>query len=167
MSDIGQAVDKGEFSITHEHALSAIVKFHIGHFLYQRPIKTTDKNKTMIICGIEGDYHEFGILISALLALEAGFSLIYLGAHMPADSLADAINSIEPDFVVVGATSIVGSFGQNYIEKYIYKLDSKIESNCKIIIGSALGFSPKQKIFHTNIHLKSLEEFNDFIENQN
>jgi methanogenic corrinoid protein MtbC1 len=164
MSGLGLAVGRGEFSITHEHALSAIVKFHIGHFLYQQPLKLGKKINSMIICGIEGDYHEFGILISALLALEAGFKIIYLGSHMPADSLADAVNSINPNYVVVGATSIVENFGRNYLEKYIHKLDLKMNSLSKIIIGSSLNFTSRHELNHQVIHLRTLREFNHFVE---
>jgi DNA-binding transcriptional MerR regulator len=165
ITELGLAVEKGEFTITHEHALSAIIKFHIGHLVYQ-PKKNLKKDHHMIICGIEGDYHEFGILISALLAIESGFTITYLGPHMPADSLADAVNSINPEYVVVGATSIVGTFGKNYLDKYIQKLDFKTDSICKIIIGSSLNFTPQRKVNHQIIHLKTLQEFDSYILNE-
>ena len=54
MSDLGRAVHSNEYSISQEHALSSIVKFHIGHLMYRQ--QDANKNRpTYIVCGIGSD----------------------------------------------------------------------------------------------------------------
>ncbi|MBC7538669.1 MAG: MerR family transcriptional regulator [Bacteriovorax sp.] len=166
MSGLGEAVAKGEYSITHEHALSSIVKFHIAHLAYQEPKKHVNNSKTIIFCGMEGDLHEFGILLSALIALHNGYRILYLGPNLPADAFADAVNSLNPEYIAIGASGVVASFEKNSIENYIYILDAKIKSKCKIIIGTSLKFKLKDNPVHEVTHLESLEEFSQFLMNQ-
>jgi methanogenic corrinoid protein MtbC1 len=131
--------------------------------IYQEPKKHLNNSKTIIFCGIEGDLHEFGIMLSALIALHHGYKILYLGPNLPAESFADATNSINPEYISVGATSIVSSFEKNYLENYIHKLDTKIKSKCKIILGTDLKFELEKNPVHQITHLRSIEEFSQHL----
>lgn len=163
MSELGYAVDRGEFTISHEHALSAILKFHTGHLLYRSHDLLERNYFTILFCGIEQDYHEFGILMGALIALHYQFNIIYLGPNLPADSLIDAAKYLNPNLIVLGATEIVATLGKNYVPNYYEKVLDSIPTTCQMAIGSSLTFEIREQYKKRVKHFKSMEEFDKYL----
>ncbi|PJB54155.1 MAG: hypothetical protein CO099_03160, partial [Bdellovibrio sp. CG_4_9_14_3_um_filter_39_7] len=106
LNEVGREVEQRELTISQEHALSAILKFHIGHLLFRQMNQKTNKPFKVLICSMEGDFHEFGILQAALLCNHYGVQYYYLGPNLPVDSLVDAYESLEANMIIVGATVI-------------------------------------------------------------
>ena len=96
MSELGAAVARGEYSVSHEHALSAILKFHVGKIIYSFDEENENEHFSIAFAGIEQDYHEFGILMGAMMARHYQFKVYYLGPNLPADALNDAIKFLDP-----------------------------------------------------------------------
>lgn len=163
MTELNQALVRGEYTISHEHALSSIMKFHIGHLLYKSQENRDREYLTIIFCGIEQDYHEFGILMGSLLAQYYQFNVIYLGANLPADSLIDASKFLDAKLIVVGATSIVSLLGKNYLSNYVEKVANGVDDKIDLIIGTDLDFEINP-IFKRKVkHIKSLDEFDRYL----
>lgn len=163
MSDLGQAVYSGDYSIAHEHALSAILKFHVGQLLYKENENKLRQHVTIVICGVESDYHEFGILMAALIANYYQFNVIYLGPNLPADSLVDVVNSLKVDLVVVGATATGTNLGPDFLSQYLEKVLTKLPENVKLIIGTGMAIRDsvlKRKMLK---HFNSINQFDSFL----
>lgn len=162
MGELGKAVESKEYSISQEHALSSLVRFHLGHLLYRQ--HEGFKNRPLyIICGVEGDLHEFGILQAAVLCSHYEYNVIYLGANLPVESLIDTVKSLNPDGVIVGATAMMGTHSKSFLENYLEKLSSKIDQKTEIIFGSMVEVSSQkiqgQKKFH---QFPNLEQFDQY-----
>lgn len=163
MSDLGDAVYSGEYSIAHEHALSAILKFHIGQILFKENENKIREHITIVICSVEGDYHEFGILMAALIANYYQFNVIYLGPNLPAESIVDVTLSLNAQIVVVGATAIGMNYPDDFLSQYLEKVLNKIPNKIELIIGTGLPL--KQEIIkRKNLrHFNSIKLFDKFV----
>lgn len=163
MSELGEAVASGDYAICHEHALSAIVKFHLGHFLYKTTQKKKQSNRTMIICGVAGDEHEFGILIAAALAQHYGIEFYYLGPNLPADSLIDASTFLDADMIVMGVTDMSFNLDNESLNSYVEKILAKTSKEIEIIFGCARDVLVNEKYGDRFSQLRSLIEFDGYL----
>ncbi len=135
MAEVGTLVYEKEFNISQEHALSAILKFHIGHTLFKNTSSRNNKPHKILICSPEGDYHEFGILQAALLCNHYGLQFYYLGPNLPVDSLIDAYKSLDASMVILGSTVIPDGKDTFYLNNYFKKLMSSLGPNGHLFVG--------------------------------
>ncbi len=126
---IGQNVANGTLTISKEHALSSIIKFHLGDLLYRNYEGQQKADPHFIITTPEGELHEFGILLAAILCGCYNYQFIYLGPNMPVSGLLEAVKSIKAKEIILGVTSVGDS--ANYAEKLLKGLTK----NQKLILG--------------------------------
>ncbi len=141
MSDLTELIEAGILNIAQEHALSAIVKSELMYMYYTltRSLSSLDKNHerqiSVTISGMEGDFHEFGILSSAILFALAGIKSFYLGPHLPSIALAHAARSINTNLVVIGSTVLDPGIKKESIFEYISHIDRSLPKSTRIWIG--------------------------------
>ncbi len=136
MNEVGESVVKGDLSISQEHALSAILKFHMGHMLFRGAAFKSTKAQKIIICTPEGDYHEFGILQAALLCNHYNLPYYYLGPNLPVESLMDAYRSLEGNLIIVGTTVAPENKGTDFVNDYLESITKNI-GNGKLLVGGS------------------------------
>jgi MerR family transcriptional regulator, light-induced transcriptional regulator len=102
--EIGNKVARNELTIAQEHTLSAIVSFHLGQMIGLHYQKSLLRDELILITTPEGEMHEIGILASSLLCVHYGIKFIFLGANLPALSLAEAANALNPKVLLIGST---------------------------------------------------------------
>lgn len=163
MSELGGAVESGDYAISHEHALSSIVKFHLGHFLYRPGHKKKQSNRKIIICGVSGDDHEFGILIAAVLCQHYGIDFYYLGPNLPADSLIDASTFLDADMIVMGVTDMSFNLEIESLNSYIDKILKKTNKDIDVIFGCARDVLVSDHHTKRFTQLRSLLEFDHYL----
>lgn len=147
---IGAKVGRGELSVAQEHTLSAIVSSHIGQMIghhYQRMSATND---LILITTPESEMHQIGILAGALLCVHYSIKFIFLGASLPAVSLAEAANALHPSAILLGSTRYQLDENKT-LEDYINQFRSSLQVNTNIMIGGNVrgymkGDLEKQKI---------------------
>lgn len=137
LSEVGDLVNRGMISIAQEHSLSAIIKFHLGQMLYTHLEEADKRDMKIIISAPEGELHEFGIMISALLCCHYNLTFFYLGPNMPADSLAEASNQIGADVVIVGVSRVFDTTTGGGLDTYVSKLISDLDKNRELWVGGA------------------------------
>ncbi len=159
---IGMKVSRGELSVAQEHTLSAIVSSHIGQMMGHHYQKTSATNDLILITTPEGEMHQMGILAAALLCVHYSIKFIFLGASLPAVSLAEAANALQPSAILLGTTRYQLD-DHNTLEDYISQLRTNLHVQTNLMLGGNLkGFMKndldKQKIqfFPT---LQALDEF--------
>ncbi len=161
--DLGMAVHKGEYSIAQEHALSAIVKYHIGNILFQSDLNFKNR-PTYIVAGIEGDLHEFGILQAALLCQYHKINVYYLGANLPSDALSDTLSHLDVEGIIIGASIFIENFDRKMVEGYLNRVGSKLSARQKFILGhNVYDFTGSLNMDGEFIQCKSLEDLDKML----
>lgn len=123
----GKLVSEGRLSIAQEHAISSLAKFHIGALLSQITYKNQGSVRNIIFATPKKDFHEFGILVSALISLHYGHNVIYLGPNLPVFSLVEAVKALEADTVVIGQSNRRRqTTTTNYINECLNSLPKKV-----------------------------------------
>lgn len=102
--EIGKRVSTGELTIAQEHTISALVRFYMGQMIGHHYQKNLQRDDLVLITTPEGELHEIGILGAALICVHYGVKFIYLGTNLPAESLAEAANALNPKAVLIGST---------------------------------------------------------------
>jgi len=81
---VGARWHEGRFRVLHEHLASAQVRALLPMLASSQG---SEAGERVVIATPQGERHEFGALIGALLAAARGFDVLYLGADLPADDL--------------------------------------------------------------------------------
>jgi len=101
---------------------------------YQR---TLFKDKLILLTTPENEQHEIGILAAALLCVHYGIKFIYMGASLPALSLAETANALKADAVILGVTR--HDFNEKMLlEKFLQDLKENMNPTVDIWIGGNL-----------------------------
>jgi len=163
LTEVGNKVVRQEFSISQEHALSAILKFHIGHSLFKHYSQKSTKPYNFIIACPEDDYHEFGILQAALLCAHYNLNFFYLGPNMPLQSLLDTYQSVEANRIILGATKGVADSNGEFLDDYISRLMKGINNDDMLLFGGTANFDYERfsgsKKFRSFINMKAFDNY--------
>jgi DNA-binding transcriptional MerR regulator len=162
VTEVGRMVAMGKADIAHEHAISAILRFHIGHVLFQNLQIKRKKSQIVALATPEGDYHEFGIMAVALLCGHHGIKFYYLGPNLPASSLLDASKAVNADVVVLGTSDVSSVFKNGQLDGYLENLVSGLGKNQQLYVGGDGVFSiskfKRSRKFNFISSLKMMDE---------
>lgn len=148
MVEIGKLCGTGRLTVAQEHAISAVIKFHIGEILFKNLNTKPRYDEKILIAAPEGELHEFGLLISCLLCIHYKVSFLYLGPNMPADSVAQCAEQIKAKKVILGISQNMLINDAQVAEYYVYKLADLLEGKSQFWVG---GFAPKKNIFGNDV----------------
>jgi DNA-binding transcriptional MerR regulator len=135
--EIGNKISRNELSIAQEHTLSALVRFYLGQMIGQHYQKTLLREELIFITTPEGELHEIGILGAALLCVHYGVKIIYLGANLPAESLSEAANALNPTAILMGVSRYELT-NQVTLNDYLNTMKAHLTFDPKLMIGGNL-----------------------------
>ncbi|MEN9722038.1 MAG: hypothetical protein RJB38_24 [Pseudomonadota bacterium] len=136
MRDVGIRVDQGKLLIAQEHALSIMLRDQLGQML--KLLNTNnDAGPRIALATPGGDIHEFGIILSAILAAENGWSVQYLGPNLPPEQLAQASKKLETQIVLLGTTFVPPEELALPWREYLKTLDAALPQHVRLWIGGA------------------------------
>lgn len=130
---VGAATQANELSIAHEHVLSALLRDHLGRLMHSLNRSDELEQVKIAFATREGDLHEFGILIGAVLAALHGFKVHYFGPNMPAKALALACNSLRCRHLVV--SFVFSSTSPLLNSRYVDELFENLNPDIKVVVG--------------------------------
>ena len=104
LSHIGQLWYEGRASIQQEHFASAMSVQRLDMLIAATAPPT--RPERLIITSVEDDFHVFGPLLFTFLFRRRGFDVLYLGADMPASSLAETVAQLKPAMVILSAQTL-------------------------------------------------------------
>lgn len=165
MVAVGQQVSGGRMSVAQEHALSSVIKFHLGQFIYRSYEEKNRSKDLFVLATPEKDFHEFGILLASLLCLNYNKNFFYLGPNMPAEALAEAAVSIGATEIILGTTLINENEGAEFLTYYISNCLKHVKKEANLVVGGSGYFDTAkfQKVNnflylptlnHLDLHLK-------------
>ena len=160
--EIGNKVYRNELSMAQEHTVSALVRFYLGQMIGQHYQKALLRDELILITTPEGEMHEVGILGAALLCVNYGIKIIYLGANLPAESLAEAANALNAKAIILGATRD-DLTAELSLEEYLKRLKLELTCNPSLIIGGNIKHSLRSELEKKKIKffptLNALDEY--------
>lgn len=151
MYKIGELWKDGTMKIAHEHIASAVVRTFLGNLSRAyRPIESAPK---IVITTPAGQLHEFGALISAIIASADGWNAVYLGPNSPSDDIA---NVVRQKHARVVALSIVYPADDPRVSSELRTLRQLVGPDIHLLIGGRSAAN----------YLKVIEEIGaHFVEN--
>lgn len=130
MRQVGDAWHEGKLSVAQEHMTSALLRNLLGALIPLR--QRSSPTSRLLFATPGGEQHEFGILLSAMLAVGGGLGIIYLGASLPAEEIIDAARRTAPQAVVLG---FIGANGARTALKELQQIAHKLPSHIELWVG--------------------------------
>ncbi len=167
MARVGGLIVEGKLSITQEHLLSTLLRDYLGNIHqslspYDLSIRANAKN--VVLATREGDVHEFGILLSAILCNLYRYRTFYLGPNMPQEDLVEACQRFKADILILGFTSLPPERELVTPADYLRGLDRGLPRRVTICHGGAGRVD--QRVFKSDrqvMALEGLEELDRFL----
>ncbi|WP_127716878.1 MerR family transcriptional regulator [Halobacteriovorax sp. HLS] len=154
---VGQMVYDERLSISHEHALSSIIKFHIGQYIYSEYESSSGQRQKIALTTMEGELHEFGILLASLLCLEYDHEIIYLGPNLPPLALLETVKALDISTIIIGTHYSAKKSYSNNLTEYIRTITYNISKSQKLILGGPGRYNKDQ--FKNTKNLLPMESF--------
>jgi len=101
LQKIGDLWHLEQLNIAQEHMFSCCVK-RIVLSMVNNLFHHSANSPTMLLATPSCEPHEFGILMSSLLAAHQQYRCYYLGADLPGKDIVEAIRHLKPEIVVLG-----------------------------------------------------------------
>jgi MerR family transcriptional regulator, light-induced transcriptional regulator len=167
LRNVGMSVLQSEMSIAQEHLLSSLLRDYLGN-IYQSlspyDYKSRPNGKKILITTREGDMHEFGILLAAILARIHGHETYYLGPNMPAADLAEACRHFEIDTVVLGMAALPEEKEIISPTEFLGLLDESIPKKATFLCGGSAQIGvPKLSSGRQFIFFASVQDLDAFL----
>ncbi len=168
LQEIGFRVNNNTLTIAQEHALSSIIRFHLGQFVYQNYERKRKKGQIATLATPEGEYHEFGILLASLLCIHHGLSFYYLGANMPASGFVEASKSLGSTILILGTTKSNQFNKTDALDGYISQLINKMDDSQMLLLGGDGNFTLSKYIKDQKFHfISTFQHLDSYIKDLN
>ncbi len=111
---IGDAWQHGTVRPGQEHLLSSVIRHGLGGLL--RVLAAGVGAPRVLIATPSGERHELGALSAAVLAVSAGVGVVYLGADLPADEVAEATERTGVEVALLAFTAMPAAEARHYVQ---------------------------------------------------
>ena len=103
LREIGRLWQTGQISVAHEHFATAATQ-GVMSMLYPRIFAAARTGRSLVATCVSGELHEIGVRMVADFFEMAGWDTYYLGANVPARSVAAAVEERNAPVLAVSAT---------------------------------------------------------------
>ena len=100
LRELGDRWERGEASVAQEHFASNVIR---GRLLALARGWDRGAGPRAVLACAPGEQHDLGLIVFGLALRQQGWSVTYLGADTPVETLAAASEQLQPDAVVVVA----------------------------------------------------------------
>ena len=163
MGEVGKLVAERKLSISQEHLLSSVIRNELAQVLYllqtQKP-QDSGEYARILLTTPEGDLHEFGILLSAVLCANYGIHAHYLGPNLPAEALIYCAKSLNSNIVVLGNAPVPTENRTKSIDEYLKEIDLNLPKHVAIWMGGA-GRAPRAQTLDKSRSFKLLRSLGE------
>ncbi len=149
LREVGDRWNDGSLSVADEHLVSGVLRGLLSSILHSRGPSGGQK---VLIATPSGERHEFGALIAALIAADAGLDVAYLGSDIPGAEIADAADRCNARAVIVG---LVNTDNHDRAVAEVREIAAKIPITTELWIGGADAAKTTAELGITAIRLVS------------
>ena len=100
---VGDRWERGEIGVADEHLATSVCEWLLVRMAGRSPRAPASGRRALVGCS-EGELHALGMRIVAGVLVDAGWSVLYLGAATPAGAWGPIVRARHPDLVVIGTT---------------------------------------------------------------
>lgn len=101
LAELGDEVVTGEARIAQEHFATSLLRARVGALT--RGWEHGD-GRAAVLAAVDGDQHDFGLMVFGLALRERGWRIIWLGASTPVEEIAWAADKVDAGIVVASMT---------------------------------------------------------------
>lgn len=130
MTQVGELWHEGKLRIAAEHLATSTIRSFVGGLL--QSLAPGTNAPIVIVATPAGQQHEMGALFAAATAAQAGWSVLYLGANLPAEEIAAAARTSKARAV---ALSVVFPADDPLLPAQLRKLRTLLPTRFPICIG--------------------------------
>ncbi len=135
---VGDMVQSGRMSVAQEHIITALLKAHLLNLMADMNRGGEEGRKAVMLATMEGDHHELGILIGAVILAGSGYEPVFVGANIPAVPLAEAASAWRVHAVLLGVTALAEVSLPASRVAYMVTLGQHLREGTEIWIGGQL-----------------------------
>ena len=127
---VGARWAEGELPIAAEHMLTATLRNLLGGMIQRR----TPAGRSVLLAAPAGERHEIGLLLVALLVLDAGVNVVYLGVDLPA---AEIVVAAEHTQARVVGLSVVARQNHAHAVREVEAIQVALPADVELWLGGA------------------------------
>ena len=132
LEHVGAAFEQGRIEVHEEHFASEQLSDFLGAKWRMR--NPGEAPVSLMLATLPGDLHQFGLIMCAMAAVEAGHHVIYIGPHSPTAEIIEAANRHRPAAVCI---SISVSLDAKSARRYVHELRDGIDETVELVLGGA------------------------------
>jgi DNA-binding transcriptional MerR regulator len=102
LHELGDRWERGEASVAQEHFASQVLR---GRLLGLARRWDRGTGPRALLACMPGEQHDLGLICFGLGLRDRGWRITFLGPDTPLETLADAVGALQPDAVVLAATT--------------------------------------------------------------
>jgi len=146
LKEVGERWYRGDLKVAQEHMVSAALRNLIGSLL--RIFPAGESGPRMVFATLSGERHEFGALLTCLLAASLGSRCYYLGPDTPAEEVEAIVMAKRCNIV---ALSLVHRPNTENAERQINRLRETLPAETEIWVGGAASDELRNSFAGKNI----------------
>jgi MerR family transcriptional regulator, light-induced transcriptional regulator len=156
LQEIGERWAHRDFGIAQEHIATNLLRNLLSSLFRLYP--PDDAAETIVLATTAGERHEFGILISALIAATRGWRVVYLGTDLPATEIIRTVKSVRARIL---ALSIVNSLNPLTGDE-LNLVAASMPQNTRVWVGGAETHRYRALIERYDwVHIRDTEDLDD------
>lgn len=143
---LGERWNTADAGIAEEHFFGTYMRNKLGARLHHLGGRKKD-GPTLVTACLPGEFHELGLLLFAIAAMEQGWNAVVLGANMPIEQLDSVAQRSK-------AAAIVLSGSADPTDKALYNALSELVSQCglPVFVGGNAALSALDQIRRAGAH---------------
>ena len=130
LEQVGTRWRDGSLRPVHGHLTATVVR----RVLERTTVSAPPPAPRILLATVTGQAHELGALIAAAAAASEGWSVIWLGANLPAEDIAEAAATLNVDAV---GLSLIHPAGDVAVSQELRRLRATLPRSVKLIAGGA------------------------------
>jgi methanogenic corrinoid protein MtbC1 len=105
LHEVGHLWETNRISVAVEHMATAAAQYVVAR-LDEHLAANGDDRGTILITGVQGERHQIGAEMATRVLEADGWTVRYLGTHLPPASILHAVSTVNPDILAVSATML-------------------------------------------------------------
>jgi MerR family transcriptional regulator, light-induced transcriptional regulator len=156
LTEIGERWAHRDIGIAQEHVATNLIRNLLSSLFRLYPPDPTAE--AIVVSTLSGERHEFGILLTALIAATRGWRVIYLGTDLPAAEIARAVKLTKARVL---ALSLINGHSEQMTGE-LSALAAQMPSSTRVWLGGAEALMYRDLIERTDwILVRDLEDLDD------
>jgi DNA-binding transcriptional MerR regulator/methylmalonyl-CoA mutase cobalamin-binding subunit len=147
---VGDEWHAGRLKPAHEHLVSSLLHDIVAESM--RSFARQPGSPTLLVATPAGDRHSIGAAFIGAAAAVEGWNVLYLGADLPAEDIADAAAAADARIV---AMSVIYVDDRNRVLTELRALRRQLPSSVSVIAGGAGAVALAPDLSAANIHVES------------